>query len=245
MRRFFVSPQDLNQQKINIIGDEHHHLKNVCRLSEGERIELLDGAGSIAIAEIEKIDKKQTIVNVISKAKLKPAQKPSLHIYLSLPRFQVMDVIVQKLVEMGVETLTPVLSERSFIKKPSKELDAKISRWNKIALQACKQSGRPWPLEFKKPQTLKAAIDESNPNESLFMYEGESAMDIKAALKQIQNPESMAIFIGSEGGFSPEELKLFELKGLKPVTMGDLVLRVETACIAVCSIIKYHFNMRG
>jgi 16S rRNA (uracil1498-N3)-methyltransferase len=243
MRRFFVLPEDIQKPTLEITDDEFHHLKNVCRLTEGERIELLDGQGFIAIAEIINIGKKSAQVKVLEKKQLEPPQKPSIKVYLCVSKFQTMDLIVQKLVELGVTELICVLSERSFLKKESKELDQKIIRWNKIAQEACKQSGRVWPLKLKEFMTLESAIKHADPKSSIFLYEGKAAVNIKEALSKINHAEEVSVFVGSEGGFSPNEVELFQQHGLKSVTVGDLVLRVETACIAVCSIIKYQFDL--
>lgn len=243
MRRFFVSPEEFKKDIVKITDDELHHLKNVCRLTEGERIELLDGAGNIAQAEIEAIDKKAATTKVINRSKVAPIREPRLHVYLSLPKFQTMDLIVEKLVELDVAELTPVLSERSFLKKKSADLNNKMERWNKIARGACKQSGRAWPLKINDIQLLKTALEKCNSTQSLFLYEGSAATDLKSALEEWKDPKTIELFIGSEGGFSPSEVENFQARGLKPTTIGDLVLRVETACIAVCSVIKYHFGL--
>jgi 16S rRNA (uracil1498-N3)-methyltransferase len=245
VRRFFVEPGELVLgQSVELGGDEFHHLKNVSRLEEGERVELLDGRGKIAVALIASMQKKSATLTIESIENLPPLPKPEIEIVLCVPRFQKMDLIIQKSVELGAAEITPVVSERSFLKTITKELTSKHARWEKIAAEACKQSGRAWPLRLRVASTLTEKIKEADPAYSLFLYEGESATDIKTALSSLKGSvDKLAIFIGAEGGFSPEEVQAFVEKGMKPVTMGPLVLRVETACIAILSVIQYAFGV--
>jgi 16S rRNA (uracil1498-N3)-methyltransferase len=244
VRRFFIDPDDFNNDTTSLTGDEFHHLRNVSRLGEGEFVELLDAAGRIADAKIVKIGKKSADLQILSRKSLPPPPHPHIEIVLCLPRFQKMDFIIQKAAELGVSKITPVVSERSFIKKLSKEVTQKISRWEKISMEACKQSGRAWPLHWGTPGELNSVIRERTGRPAIFLYEGTASLDIKTALSELsQAPENITVFIGAEGGFSPQELENFQACGFKPVTLGPLVLRVETACIAIISVIEYHFGL--
>jgi 16S rRNA (uracil1498-N3)-methyltransferase len=243
MRRFFVSPEELSQGAVTLKGDEFHHLKNVCRLEEGERVELLDGQGRVATAVIESMTKKSADLKVEDTKTLPPMKAPHVEIVLCVPRFQKMDLIIQKCVELGATKITPVVSERSFVKTLSGDLTHKVKRWQKIASEACKQSGRAWPMEIDEATTLKEKVKQAKPQSGLFLYEGEGGVDLMTALKAWPAaPERLVLFIGAEGGFSPQEVENFKSLDLRPVTMGELVLRVETACIAILSIIQYHFG---
>ncbi len=244
MRRFFTEPESLDQNEVQLTDEEFHHLRNVSRLEVGEFVELLDGAGRVAKAKISKMDKKSATLEILERKTLPPPPPPHIEIVLCLPRFQKMDLIIQKAVELGCAKITPVVSERSFLKTLSKEITEKIPRWQKISDEACKQSGRVWPMEFGEAARLESIISKRKNGNSLFLYEGESAVDIKSALSSFSStPGELTVFIGAEGGFSPLELEGFKDNGLKPVTLGALVLRVETACIAILSVIEYHFNL--
>jgi 16S rRNA (uracil1498-N3)-methyltransferase len=243
MRRFFTEPESLDETEVILKDDEFHHLRNVSRLEVGEFVELLDGAGRVAKAKIIKIEKKSATLEVLERKTLPPPPTPHIEIVLCLPRFQKMDLIIQKAVELGCTKITPVVSERSFLKSLSKEITEKIPRWQKISDEACKQSGRVWPMKFGEAEELENIIPKRKSKNALFLYEGESAIDIKSALTTFSSaPEEITVFIGAEGGFSPRELESFKKNGLKPITLGSLVLRVETACIAILSVIDYHFN---
>jgi 16S rRNA (uracil1498-N3)-methyltransferase len=243
MRRFFVNPKDLKpDHEVILEGDEFHHLKVISRLESGEKVELLDGSGHIAQAEILSIGKKNAVLKVLKIDLVPEAAKPVIDLYLCVPRFQKMDLIIQKCVELGVETLTPLVSDRSFLKTVSKDLLGKLPRWEKIILEACKQSGRPRVMALKEPMTLEKALTQLDPKTTLFPYEGEGVA-INEMLSAMSKPNRVAILVGAEGGFSPTEVQLCLQKGLKPSTLGPLVLRVETACITLVSVIQYHFGL--
>ena len=130
------------------------------------------------------------------------------------------------------------------MKTLNKDLKSKSQRWNKIATEGCKQSGRAWPMNIIEPTKLQAQIEFTKSGEGLFLYEGEGTQDIKTALSSKDNArEQVTVFVGAEGGFSSQEVQVFKEKNLEPVTLGPLVLRVETACIAVLSIIQYQFDL--
>jgi 16S rRNA (uracil1498-N3)-methyltransferase len=248
MRRFFVNPGDLKESStLELTGDEFHHLKNVCRLEVGERVELLDGEGGLARAEILNIEKKSAELSIISVSQIAELPYPHTEIILSIPRFQKMELIIQKCAELGATSITPVVSDRSFVKTISLDLESKIERWNKISNEACKQSGRAWPLKLKAPSKLQDELAVTS--NGLFLFEGEGQTDIKTYLSElsarsVNTPiKNIRIFIGAEGGFSPAEVELFKNQNLKPVTLGPLVLRVETACISILSVIQYHFDL--
>jgi len=244
MRRFFVQPENLKSKNVTLEGDEFHHLRNVSRLEVGEFVELLDGAGQIAKAKITEIKKKLAVLEVLDIKTLRPMPVPHIEIVLCLPRFQKMDMIIQKAAELGAAKISPVVSDRSFLKNVSKELSTKMPRWKKISIEACKQSGRAWPMGWSDPETLDEALLRLQKRSGLFLFEGESALDIKSALTKFESaPNQLTVFIGAEGGFSPKEVEKFKDLGFDPVTLGPLVLRVETACIAILSVIEYHFGL--
>jgi len=250
VRRFWISPEDISDggATVTLSGDEFHHLSHVARLGEGERLELLTGDGRIATGEILSITKKNAEIKILSVNRLPPPPEPRVSLILSVPRFQKMDLILQKCVELGCHEMIPVVSEKSFVKTINSDLKGKIPRWKKIILEACKQSGRAWPMEIREPQKLShevARIQSSSDQAGLFLYEGEGVVDIKSALHKIRQGgalRSIACFVGAEGGFSPQEVGFFGDAGFHSVTMGPLVLRVETACIALLGVIQYEFD---
>ncbi|MCC6277082.1 MAG: 16S rRNA (uracil(1498)-N(3))-methyltransferase [Oligoflexia bacterium] len=244
MRRFFVDPDMLiDGQEIHLEGDEFQHLRVVSRLDVGERVELLDGAGHLGVARILEIGKKSARLKIESKSTLSPQAEPHLHYFVCVPKFQTMDLILQKCAELGVQSLTPVVSERSFMKSVSGDLKKKMPRWQKISKESCKQSGRGYPMELNDPITLSRTLEQLNPESTVFPYEGEAVVPISNFLAQVKSPKSIQVLIGAEGGFSPTEVQVAKARGFVAVSLGPLVLRVETACIATAAVIQYHFGL--
>ena len=246
MRRFWVDPQELQSPGtlVTLKDDEFHHLVHVSRLEEGERLELLSGDGRIATGILKKISKRSAEVEVQSIEQLPPPFEPRVTLVISVPRFQKMDLILQKCVELNAFRIVPVVSDRSFVKTLSADLKGKIPRWRKIVLEACKQSGRAWPMDLAEPETLDKYIGRMGHTQEtgLFFYEGEGVLDVKTALQKIPSNANITCFVGAEGGFSTREVDLFRQSGFAPITLGPLVLRVETACITLLSVIQYQFG---
>ena len=165
------------------------------------------------------------------------------------------DSIVEKAVEMGVQSILPFCSDFSFIRKPANLPDGKLERWQKIVISATQQSGRGELMKIYKPiewPDMLKFINPSPTNWCLFAYEGDSVFGVKEHLKNSQEalkknngslPENLWIIVGSEGGFSQNEVSEMQQLGLNPVTLGSQVLRVETACMTLVSVLKYEFGL--
>jgi 16S rRNA (uracil1498-N3)-methyltransferase len=150
---------------------------------------------------------------------------------------------------MGVYSILPFCSDYSFIRKPNNLPDGKIERWKKIIVSATQQCGRGELMKISDPVEWSEIFKVINPgpqNKCLFAYEGESTLPIKEAMSGIRksnDPENLWLIVGSEGGFSDKEVTEMKQLGLDPVTLGPQVLRVETACMTLVSVLKYEFGL--
>jgi 16S rRNA (uracil1498-N3)-methyltransferase len=248
LRRFFVGPEMFSQNPIVIDGDLFHHIKEVCRFSQGDEFELLPGDGSARKVRVQDAGKKTITVVEVGRRPLPEPSKPRIHLALSVPKFPKVDWIVEKCVELGVHTIVPFVSDYSFIRE-QKELSVnKVSRWQKLITAATQQSGRGDLMKLEPVTSLEALLKEFNRMKGvvgLFPYEGASQQDLREAIVQLKERtfEDLWVFVGSEGGFSPREVELFSQVGLPPVSMGEQILRVETACVALVSVLQY--ELRG
>ncbi len=248
MRRYWISKENFSKDEIIISGDEFHHICGVCRQAQGDRFEVLNGEGFAFLVEITKCGKKDAIARILEKRDLPPIPPPFIHLLLSIPKFATFDTILEKAVELGVRELTPVVSDFSFVREvDSNKVSGKQPRWEKIIKSATEQSGRGDILKLNPVIELKDALEKFNrtPNAAgLFPYEGSSAYSMKQAVQDLlqKKPETIWVFIGSEGGFSAGEVELFQSFSLKPSTLGDQVLRVETACLTVAGILRYEIG---
>lgn len=251
MRRYWVQTSDFQGDQVFFRGDTFHHIFDVCRQEVGSEFEVLTEDSKAYHVRVDHVGKKDARAQVIGSRELPALPRPHVHLALSISRFPVMDAVIEKAVEMGVKSIQPLFSEHSFVRKSEGLSSAKTERWDKIIKSATQQSGRGDLMQIHEPKNLLDFVENINRTQGwlgLFAYEGDSPTDIRTYLqnevlaKQL-SPEDLWIFVGSEGGFSKPEVDKMQMSGLKPVTLGHQVLRVETACVTLVSILKYDFNL--
>lgn len=250
MRRYWIQPQDIVGDSVQFEGDLFHHIFSVCRQDMSSHFEVLceEKAYLVTVTEIGK----KTARALIKETRIIPElPRPHLHVALSASRYQVMDDVVEKLVEMGVTSFHPFFSDYSFVKSANSFPAQKLDRWQKIVVSATQQCGRGELLKIHAPVDFKNILAQINPSAGslgLFSYEGDSQVTISSFLKSRKNPNITDIWclVGSEGGFSVQEVENLKNLGFDPVTLGRQILRVETACLTLVSVLKYEFDlMRG
>lgn len=253
VRRYWVPKETKQGEEVVLKGDVLHHIRDVCRMHIGSKFEvIIEGAqregGSAHLVEIVRETKHESIARLIESRKIEPLPYPHIHLAMSVPRFPVFEAVVEKAVELGVTSIQPFFSDFSFIRKQDDVFDKKRQRFEKIVVSATQQSGR-GDLMPIKPLTsideLLTTFNRSGNAQGLFAYEGEAVLAAKTGVDAMKTakPDNIWLFVGSEGGFSDREVQLFQGVGLKSVTLGPQVLRVETACVALVSIIKYDFDL--
>lgn len=247
LRRFYIEKENLQGDRLSISGDLFHHIRDVCRFDVGSQFEVLLGDHQAHLVEVTEVNKRELFGRRISTRELPALKKPLITLCLSVPKLPKVDWIIEKCVELGASEIRPFVSDYSFLRKESEISENRIARWEKLVQAATQQSGRGDLLKIGKPITLKKLLEEFNRNPStggLFPYEGESQIGLPSALKELKSRhlEHLWVFVGSEGGFSLEEVNLFAQYGLNPVSMGEQILRVETACLALVSVIKYELG---
>jgi 16S rRNA (uracil1498-N3)-methyltransferase len=247
LRRFFVDPQDLNNSVLRVSGDLFHHIRDVCRFVVGDHFEVLTGQGKAWQVEITEIGKKELIAKELSSRELPPPAKPEVNLAISIPKLPKMDWIIEKSVELGVAGIYPFVSDYSFLRKTSEISPNRQERWLKLIHGATQQSGRGDLMALGEVRHIDQLLREINLSDhvgGLFPYEGPSQLGLRPALAELKGRsiDTLWVFVGSEGGFSLREVDLFKAKGLNTVSMGEQILRVETACVAIVSVIKYEFG---
>jgi len=248
VRRYWFSPENKQEDKIYLRGDLFHHVVGVCRQKVGSCFEMFTDGGRAYFVELQEVGKKQAIAKILEGRQIPELRKPYIHLAVSVPRFAKMDIIVEKAVELGVYELHPFVSDFSFVGKVDGRLQGRFLRWHKIVQGATQQSGRGDLMSLAAPTGLEELLDNFNRRTralGLFPYEGEALQDLCQALGPLKGREADEIwaFVGSEGGYSEREVQLFQSFSLQPVTLGSQVLRVETACLALVSILKYEWDL--
>lgn len=242
MDRFFA---DKIQGDLAFIDSEEEikHISRTLRMQEGDVVEIFDGKGKEYIARLDQIDKKSIQLKVMEEVKINRELNTFITVYQGIPKAQKMELIVQKLTEIGVSRMVPVKFERCIRLIDEKEVK-QIQRWQKIALEACKQSKRTLVPLIEKSMDIKTlAQDIKNNDLSLLFYENEEALNVKELLKALDKKQTkVGIIIGPEGGITETERELLISAGAKSVLLGNRILRTETAAIYGASIISYELE---
>jgi 16S rRNA (uracil1498-N3)-methyltransferase len=238
MRRFNVFPADIEGSRATLRGSEAHHLRDVLRLKPGARITLFDGSGTTYEGEIDRLSAESVIVK-IDKTNEADDNRPRLHLGQALIAGKKIDLIVQKATELGIASITPFSSAFCSAREPSAN---RWERWQRIALESCKQCSRPSPPEIKELTTIKACFREAARHDLKIIFWEETAdltlKDIELRIRE-GAPRSVFFMIGPEGGLTDEEVAGAKEHGFLAVTLGSQILRAETASIAAGAILQY------
>ncbi len=244
MYQFFVDPSqiDISGKSVMITGGDVNHIKNVLRMKTGEEISVSNGEDGkeyrCGIAEFQE-DCIRCELRFIKEENVELPVRVSL--FQALPKADKMEMIVQKAVELGVHRIIPVAAERCIVKLEGKKIHARTERWQGIAEAAAKQSKRAVIPQVVDAVSFERAVEmASDADVRLIPYELASDMDkTRQLLEGIRPGQSVAVFIGPEGGFGEKEIRLAQEKGILPVTLGKRILRTETAGMTVLSWIVY------
>lgn len=254
MAKFFIDPKDINEKYIYLREkSDLHHLVKVLRNKVGDEIEVSDGSVWEYIAVIEKISENEAVLKIVDRQKFATEPKTRVTLYQGVPKGQKMELIIQKTVELGIDTISPVFMDRTVVEDHGK-FDKKIERWQKISDEAVKQCRRGMIPEITGKRTYKEILDElKNFDLVLIPYEDEKGTTIKDVLRDFHENQfhsergeescNIAIIIGPEGGFTEKEVKLAVENGAKSVTLGKTTLRTETAGIATLAMIMYELEL--
>lgn len=254
MRRYWIEKKDVHQDQVNFSGDVFHHIFDVCRQEEGSKFEVLTEDSKAYFVQVTQVGRKTAAAQILEERVIPALKTPHIHIALSISRFPVMDAIMEKAVEMGVVSIQPFFSDFSFVRKEEKISDNKLERWSKIVRSATQQCGRGDLMKILPAlpfDQVVASINRNTSSAGLFAYEGSPSVPtlrIKDAVQNMRTAQGtdlkdVWIIVGSEGGFSTREVEELKNLGLDPVTLGPQVLRVETACMTLVSVLKYDLDL--
>lgn len=244
MQRFFVTPDQVGEDKIRIQGSDVNHMKNVLRMRPGEEVMVSDGNNRQYRCRVEDYPDGEAVLAILE-AGLVDTELPSrIYLFQGLPKQEKMELIVQKAVELGVCQVIPVQTRRCVVKLDAKKAAKKVQRWQQIAESAAKQAGRGYIPAVSEVMTFQEALAFSETLDiRLIPYELADGMEgTRKILDEIRPGQSVGIFIGPEGGFEKEEVGRAVEAGAMPITLGKRILRTETAGIAVLSILMYRLE---
>lgn len=236
MRRFILEPGVILSDTMQLDGALFHHIVNVLRMQEGDRLELTDANGDSRYAGIISVSDKSLTLNLDSETRKAPC-RISITLYQSLPKGEKTEFIIQKAVELGVSRIILFPSIRSVVKIHDSKLHSRLERYRKISAEAARQS-LSIPSEICYYPSLNKALESSDESVRIAAFEEESLITLHDVLS-VETPLSAAVLIGPEGGFTKEEIESASAFGFQSVSLGRRILRTETAGLAVLSILQY------
>ncbi len=247
MYQFFVEPARIHESDKSVIitGSDVNHIRNVLRMKPGEEISVSNGQDGreyrCGILSLEE----DCIRCELRFIKEDGVELPSkIYLFQGLPKADKMEFIIQKAVELGVYQVIPVATKRCVVKLDDKKAKSKIARWQGIAEAAAKQSKRGIIPQVSEVMSFRDAVRyAADMDVKLIPYELAEGMEkTKALIEHIEPNRSIAVFIGPEGGFEGEEIRVALESGIESVTLGKRILRTETAGMTVLSWIMYHLE---
>lgn len=235
MPRFFTDPPAGDE--VFLTGEDARHIARALRMREGEEITLCDGAGFDYHGEIAALSPDEVAVRIFRREPSQSEPAVRIRLYQALPKGDKLDFIVQKAVELGAAEIIPVLSERCVSRPDEKSMAKKLARLQKVALEAAKQSGRGIVPQILPLQSFKQALaGMKQAARPILLYERASE-PMSAFLAG--SFDEVAVMVGSEGGFSPEEAALAGEQGIALASLGRRILRCETAPLCALTAILY------
>ena len=247
MHRFYIPPGNCAGNSLRLEGREAHHALHVLRLRHGDPVTVLDGVGHEFQCEAENPSRQTAALNVRSQ-NFVPPLPCQITLIQALPKGKIMDSIIQKAVELGAHRVIPILSERVVTQLDEDGAEGKREKWQQVAIEAIKQSGAAWLPKVETPVTIAQFLAHQEPFDLLLVGSlQKERQHPRACLEEFQKshgapPKCIGVWVGPEGDFTPAELAAIQTAGAQPISLGRLVLRVETAAIYCLSILNYELN---
>ena len=244
MYNFFVKENQKQNNCYFIDGTDYNHIKNVLRMVVGDTF-LVSENGISNFCEIESFENEFVVAKIIEENYNDTNLPIKIHLFQGIPKGDKMELIIQKTVELGVESIIPVEMSRCVVKIDDKKKKSKQQRWQAISESAAKQSKRNTIPEIEEIVTYKQAMAKASEMDLFLVpYESKNGMeDTKNALSQLKSGMSVGILIGPEGGFDEKEVDLAFENGGKVISLGKRILRTETAAITSVSMCMLYAEM--
>jgi 16S rRNA (uracil1498-N3)-methyltransferase len=239
VHRFYLSPAEWNSALPALNEGESHHVLDVLRFGVGDHVTVFDGDGTEARADITAIDGKRARLRLGQKTKSQ-SLPCAITLAQAIPKGRQMDFIIQKATELGASRIAPLLSDRALVHLDVSDAEKKRAKWREIAIEACKQCGQNRVPGIALPRTPKTFFAKEERSELMLIASLQpDARRIKSVLADSPPPRSVCVLVGPEGDFTPAELALAKSQGCRPITLGPIILRAETAALYCLSVLAH------
>jgi 16S rRNA (uracil1498-N3)-methyltransferase len=245
MPQFLITSNNIKGQNIEISQkSDIKHITEVLRCKVGDKVLFIDNEEFLYTASLVEFSKDFLKASIITKEKSIRSLNTDITLVQSIIKSAAQDFVIQKATEMGTKTIQPMISKYTVVKFDNeKDKKKKVEKWDKIAFESCKQCERSKPPIIKEITTLKEAVC-FDFDIKIACVERKATMSLKEFLRTnpYQSGKKIAVFIGPEGGWSEEELALFEQNEIAKVSLGNMILRAETAVISALAGIIYEYE---
>ena len=244
-RRFYAPPSAFTRDAVHLDTDEARYLREVLRLKVGEQVFVFNGEGREFRCTIEEARRDSSLLKVVEEIEPARTESPlSITLAVALLKGEKFDLVVQKATELGVTAITPVTTKLADIRfRDQSDAKKRVVRWQRIALEAAKQSGRAAVPLVGEPQTFSTLVSEATSSSLRLMFSERDGNSLSQLMTtQTQPVDSLTAVVGSEGGWTDEELGLAREHGWQIITLSGRTLRAETAAIAVTTLLQHLFG---
>jgi len=244
MHRFFVSEENLRGQQVVFTSRQAHQIRNVLRMISGDHVVVLDNTGCEYTVILTKVGRQDVVGEVISRQQAQAEPNTQIKLYQSLLAREKFEWVLQKCTEVGVASFVPIVTERSIVRRQDAITPRKLSRWRDIITEAAEQSGRGRIPQIEDPVNFADAVSRLGDfDRYLIGTLGTNGVSIKEVLQfGSDEPVTVALFIGPEGGFTDGEVAGACSQGATAFSLGKRVLRTETAAVVASAVILYELG---
>ncbi|MBU0571301.1 MAG: 16S rRNA (uracil(1498)-N(3))-methyltransferase [Candidatus Omnitrophica bacterium] len=247
MSRFYVPPENVHikRKEIEVPAEESHHIIDVMRMRESDKVVVFDGTGNEYTGFIEQIDNrtKGLTIRIIKTDTPSIGKVPEVHLAQAIPKQNRMDYIIEKATELGVSRVIPFISDRTIVRPAAASAERKKLRWKAIAKEASKQCGRRRSPEISGITGVKDVLDTCDEYDLvLFAWLSEETRPIRTSLEGFKTGKVL-VLIGPEEDFTPKEASNAVMDNCKFISLGKRVLKSDTAGLFVLSVLSYEFSI--
>ncbi len=246
MHQFFVEKNQIQQGFITLTGEDVTHIGTVLRMKTGEQIRISDQEGADYFCALEEIGRDRVVARILYQDRASRELPVKITLFQGLPKCDKMEWIIQKAVELGAFEIVPVAMRNCVVQLDEKKAKSKVTRWQAIAEGAAKQSKRSIIPQVHSVMTFSQALDYAKTMDACFIpYENAKGMDYtREVIGSLGEEKSQAVTLGPEGGFDPKEIEAAQ-DFSKLLTLGNRILRTETAGMVFLSFLLYHLERDG